>query len=35
MILAGELDQYPEGAFAYKGVIEEVIEHGEKMLKEG
>ena len=32
MILAGELDHLPEGAFSYKGVIEEVIEHGEKML---
>lgn len=35
MILDGELDKYPEGAFAYKGVIEEVIEAGEKMLKQG
>ena len=35
MILDGELDQYPEGAFAYKGAIEEVVEAGEKMLKEG
>ena len=35
MILAGELDHYPEGAFAYKGAIEEVIEDGERMLKEG
>jgi F-type H+/Na+-transporting ATPase subunit beta len=34
MILDGELDYLPEGAFAYKGVIEEVIEAGEKMLKE-
>jgi F-type H+/Na+-transporting ATPase subunit beta len=34
MILDGELDHLPEGAFAYKGVIEEVIEAGEKMLKE-
>ncbi len=34
MILDGELDKYPEGAFAYKGAIEEVIEHGEKMLAE-
>ena len=34
-ILNGELDHYPEGAFAYKGAIEEVIEHGEKMLAEG
>ncbi|GAB5521985.1 MAG: F0F1 ATP synthase subunit beta [Rhodothermales bacterium] len=35
MILSGELDHIPEGAFAYKGVIEEVIEAGEKMLAEG
>jgi F-type H+/Na+-transporting ATPase subunit beta len=35
MILSGELDHLPEGAFAYKGVIEEVIEAGEKMLAEG
>ena len=35
MILSGDLDHYPEGAFAYKGAIEEVIEAGEKMLKEG
>jgi F-type H+-transporting ATPase subunit beta len=35
MILGGELDHLPEGAFTYKGVIEEVIEAGEKMLAEG
>ncbi len=35
MILEGELDQYPEGAFTYKGVIEEVIEAGQKMLATG
>ncbi len=35
MILDGELDHLPEGAFAYKGAIEEVIEAGEKMLAEG
>ncbi len=35
MILNGELDHIPEGAFAYKGVIEEVIEAGETMLQEG
>ena len=35
MILKGELDHYPEGAFAYKGAIEEVIAAGEKMLAEG
>ena len=34
MILDGELDRLPEGAFTYKGVIEEVIEAGEKMLAE-
>ncbi|MCB0719047.1 MAG: F0F1 ATP synthase subunit beta [Bacteroidetes bacterium] len=32
MILDGELDHLPEGAFMYKGAIEEVIEAGEKML---
>ena len=35
MILDGSLDHLPEGAFMYKGVIEEVIETGEKMLQEG
>ena len=34
MILEGELDHLPESAFMYKGVIEEVIEAGEKMLAE-
>ncbi len=34
MILNGELDHLPEGAFTYKGAIEEVIEAGEKMLAE-
>ena len=34
MILNGELDQYPEAAFNLKGTIEEVIEHGEKLLAE-
>lgn len=34
MILDGELDHYPEAAFNLKGSIEEVIETGEKMLKE-
>ena len=32
MILEGDLDHLPESSFAYKGVIEEVIEAGEKML---
>lgn len=35
MILNGELDHYPESAFLMKGTIEEVIEHGEKLLAEG
>jgi F-type H+/Na+-transporting ATPase subunit beta len=35
MILDGALDHIPEQAFAYKGVIEEVVEAGEKMLAEG
>ena len=35
MILDGELDHIPERAFLLKGVIEEVIEAGEKMLEEG
>ncbi len=35
MILSGELDKYPEGAFMYKGAIEEVIEAGDKMLAQG
>ncbi len=34
MIMDGETDQYPEAAFNLKGSIEEVIETGEKMLKE-
>jgi F-type H+/Na+-transporting ATPase subunit beta len=34
MIMDGEVDQYPEAAFNLKGTIEEVIEAGEKMLKE-
>ncbi|HMQ08043.1 MAG TPA: F0F1 ATP synthase subunit beta [Saprospiraceae bacterium] len=34
MILNGEMDKYPEAAFNLKGTIEEVIEAGEKMLKE-
>ena len=34
MILDGELDHLPEQAFAYKGAIEDVIEDGERMLKE-
>jgi F-type H+-transporting ATPase subunit beta len=34
MILDGEMDKYPEAAFNLKGTIEEVIEDGERMLKE-
>ena len=34
MIMDGECDQYPEAAFNLKGSIEDVIEAGEKMLKE-
>jgi len=33
-IIAGELDEYPERAFLYKGTIDEVIEHGRKLLDE-
>ena len=32
MILAGEVDEYPEAAFNLKGNIDEVIEAGKKML---
>ena len=32
MILAGEMDKYPESAFHLKGTIDDVIEAGEKML---
>ena len=34
MILNGELDHLPESAFLLKGTIDEVIEHGEKLLAE-
>ncbi len=34
MIMDGEVDKYPEAAFNLKGSIDEVIEAGEKMLKE-
>ena len=33
-IIAGDLDEYPERAFLYKGTIDEVIEHGKKLLDE-
>ena len=34
MILDGEVDEYPEGAFHMVGTIEEAIEKGKKMLAE-
>ena len=34
MILAGEMDKYPEAAFNLVGTIEQAIEKGEKLLKE-
>ena len=34
MILGGELDHLPEGAFTYVGPIEEAIEKGEKLMAE-
>jgi F-type H+-transporting ATPase subunit beta len=34
MILAGEVDEYPEAAFNLKGNIDEVIEAGKKLLAE-
>ncbi len=34
MIIDGEVDKYPEGAFNLVGSIEEAIEKGEKMLSE-
>ncbi|WP_027002453.1 F0F1 ATP synthase subunit beta [Hugenholtzia roseola] len=34
MIMDGELDKYPEKAFLLKGKIEDVIEAGERLLKE-
>jgi len=34
MIMDGECDQYPEAAFFLKGSIDEVIEHGKKILAE-
>jgi F-type H+-transporting ATPase subunit beta len=30
-IAKGELDEYPEQAFLYKGTIDEVVEHGKKL----
>ncbi|HUE96446.1 MAG TPA: hypothetical protein VMN39_07285 [Longimicrobiaceae bacterium] len=32
-IAAGELDDYPEQAFLYKGGIDEVVEHGKTLLE--
>jgi F-type H+-transporting ATPase subunit beta len=34
MIMDGEVDKYPEAAFNLKGTIEDVIEAGEKMLRD-
>ena len=34
MILAGEVDEYPEGAFNLVGTIEDAIEKGKKLLAE-
>jgi F-type H+-transporting ATPase subunit beta len=34
-IAKGELDEYPEQAFLYKGTIDEVVEHGRKLLEQG
>jgi F-type H+-transporting ATPase subunit beta len=32
-IIAGEMDEYPEQSFLYKGTIDEVVEHGKKLLE--
>jgi F-type H+-transporting ATPase subunit beta len=34
-IAAGELDEYPEQAFLYKGTLDEVVEHGRRLLEHG
>src|SRR4029434_3776185 len=34
-IAKGELDEYPEQAFLYKGTIDEVVEHGKKLAGSG
>jgi hypothetical protein len=28
------MDEYPERAFLYKGTIDEVVDHGKKLLEE-
>jgi F-type H+-transporting ATPase subunit beta len=33
-IISGEMDEYPERAFLYKGTIDEVVDHGKKLLEE-
>jgi F-type H+-transporting ATPase subunit beta len=33
-IIAGEMDEYPERSFLYKGTIDEVVEHGKRLLEE-
>jgi len=34
-IAKGELDEYPEQAFLYKGTIDEVVEHGKRLAAGG
>jgi F-type H+-transporting ATPase subunit beta len=34
MIMAGEVDQYPEAAFNLVGTIDDAIEKGKKLLAE-
>ncbi len=34
-IAKGELDEYPEQAFLYKGTIDEVVEHGKRLASGG
>jgi F-type H+-transporting ATPase subunit beta len=33
-IISGEMDEYPERSFLYKGTIDEVVEHGKRLLEE-
>ncbi|MFP3939055.1 MAG: F0F1 ATP synthase subunit beta [Thermoanaerobaculia bacterium] len=33
-IISGEMDEYPERAFLFKGTIDEVVEHGKQILEE-
>ena len=34
MIMDGEMDEYPEGAFMFCGTIDDVVEKGKKMMEE-